>query len=176
MSHGRTTAVFKGNTSDYVEIFGIDLVVPMRLGPGVNRPFPFSIIIESKWWQGQHLINVSCPATGVASVLQTISPQRDSQAETWWSTDFRCVQVLCSILGCYRDQKLEETMAGKTLQEPLKDLHSLRWKIRAAHDFKYGPSSFSRLPLWAHFMPVAMAQSLWAKFTGNFYKAEVLGN
>lgn len=43
-------------------------------------------------------------------------------------------------------------------EEPLKDLHSLRWKIRAAHDFKYGPSSFSRLPLWAHFMPVAMAQ------------------
>eukprot|EP00435_Cladocopium_sp_Y103_P015408 s1896_g3.t1 len=45
-----------------------------------------------------------------------------------------------------------------TKSQDLKSLHSLRWKIRAAHDFKYGPSSFRQLPLWAHFMPVALAQ------------------
>ena len=35
-----------------------------------------------------------------------------------------------------------------------------RWKVRVAHDFKFGPKEFGRLPLWAHFMPAATAQFL----------------
>ena len=35
-----------------------------------------------------------------------------------------------------------------------------RWKVRVAHDFKFGPKDFGRLPLWAQFMPAAMAQFL----------------
>lgn len=33
-----------------------------------------------------------------------------------------------------------------------------RWKVRVAHDFKFGPTDFGELPFWAHFMPAATAQ------------------
>lgn len=33
-----------------------------------------------------------------------------------------------------------------------------RWKVRVAHDFKFGPKEFGRLPFWAHFMPTVLAQ------------------
>jgi len=33
-----------------------------------------------------------------------------------------------------------------------------RWKVRVAHDFKFGPKDFGRLPFWAHLMPATLAQ------------------
>ena len=36
----------------------------------------------------------------------------------------------------------------------------LRWQIRCEYDFKYGPSSFGQMPLWAHLLPASLAQRL----------------
>jgi len=37
-------------------------------------------------------------------------------------------------------------------------LPTVRRRIRVAHDFQYGPEEFQWLPLWAHLMPVFLAQ------------------
>ena len=53
----------------------------------------------------------------------------------------------------------------------------VRWKVRVAHDFKYGPHEFGQLPLWAHFTPTMLAQFqtilAMAMFSSGF--AEILG-
>ena len=42
----------------------------------------------------------------------------------------------------------------------------LRWQIRCEYDFKYGPSSFGQMPLWAHLLPASLAQRLGSRY-GN---------
>jgi len=37
-------------------------------------------------------------------------------------------------------------------------LPTVRWKVKEAYDFQYGPEEFGRLPLWAHLMPTFLAQ------------------
>ena len=40
----------------------------------------------------------------------------------------------------------------------LDSVESVKWEVRVAHDFKYGPAEFGLLPFWAHFLPVAFSQ------------------
>ena len=51
-------------------------------------------------------------------------------------------------------------------------LPTVRWKVREAYDFKYGPQEFGRLPVWAHLTPTMLAQFqtilAMAIFSGGF--------
>lgn len=47
---------------------------------------------------------------------------------------------------------------SKSQRDGVWDAELERWKVRVAHDFKFGPKEFGRLPFWAHLMPAALAQ------------------
>lgn len=54
-----------------------------------------------------------------------------------------------------------KSSAGSEPGEAVKRLdsvESVKWEVRVAHDFKYGPAEFGLLPFWAHFLPVAFSQ------------------
>jgi len=79
-------------------------------------------------------------------------------------------QVLCWLYGC-----IQRTF-GKIYHVHISSTHifathfrvaqdsELQWQIRCEYDFKYGPSSFGQMPLWAHLLPTSLAQRLGSRY------------
>ena len=74
-------------------------------------------------------------------------------------------------------QVVRKRSASVVPEGPATPVHTVRWKVRVVHNFKYGPHEFGQLPLWAHLTPTVLAQFqtilAMAMFSSGF--AEILG-